>query len=201
MRLYYADTSPYARKVRVVIAEKGLEERIEAVPCNPFDDPAALKAANPLIKVPALEREDGGVLYDSPVIVEYLDRLGSGGRLIPEDGVARWEALRRQALGDGLLDAAFSIVMERRRPESEQSAHWLGRWRAAIEHSLDAIEEEIAQLPERIDIGQIAFGAALGYLDFRLPDLEWRAGRPKAAAWFAAFAERPSMIATRPLAA
>ncbi len=198
MRLYYAGASPYARKVRVVIAEKGLDHRVEAVRCNPFDDPAELKAANPLIKVPSLVIDDGAVLYDSPVIAEYLDALGPDNRLIPDAGPARWEALRRQALGDGLLDAAFSIVMERRRPETERSESWLARWCAAIERSLDAIEAETGRLPDALGIGQIAFGAALGYLDFRLPDLDWRAGRPRAAAWFAAFSERPSMIATRP---
>jgi len=198
MRLFYAGTSPYARKVRVVIAEKGLEPQVEAIRCNPFDDVAELMAVNPLSKVPSLELDDGAVLYDSPVIAEYIDSLGEAARLIPAEGPARWRVLRQQALGDGILDAAFSMVMERRRPDEQQSRDWLERWRAAIARGLDSLEAEIDGLGGPITLGHITLGAALGYLDFRLPDLEWRGAREKTASWFATFAERPSMIATRP---
>ena len=198
MKLFYADASPYARKARVTVAEKGLDAEIDFVSCNPFDEAASLRAANPLSKVPTLLLNDGAVLYDSPVICEYLDSLAPTPRLYPASGEARWIALRRQALADGVLDAAFAVVVEGRRAEGERSPSWVARWTTAIEHGLDAIEGEVDALPAAIDIAQIGFGAALGYLDLRLPDLAWRARRPRAAAWFSAFAERPSMVATRP---
>lgn len=198
MRLFYANPSPYARKVRIALAEKNLEQRVDTVKCNPFEGVAELMAVNPLSKVPALVLDDGAVLYDSPVIVEYLDSLDGAVRLIPAEGPARWQVLRRQALGDGILDAASAIVMENRRPDEQRSPDWLGRWQAAIERSLDALEAEIDDFGEAVNLGHVAFGAVLGYLDFRLPDLDWRAAHPKSASWFAAFSQRPSMIATRP---
>lgn len=198
MKLFYANTSPYARKVRVFAAEKGLGGRIEAILCNPFDVSPELKAANPLSKVPSLVLDDGDALYDSPAICEYLDSLAPNSRLIPEEGAARWVVLRRHALADGILDAAFSVVMERRRDDGEQSPSWLERWTAAIGRSLDALETEIGSFPANLNLAHIATGCALAYLDFRLPDLEWRTGHPETAKWFEAFAERPSMKDTRP---
>lgn len=198
MKLFYANTSPYARKVRVVAAEKNLDGRIEAVLCNPFDESPELKAANPLSKVPSLVMDNGEALYDSPAICEYLDSLTPGNRLIPEKGPARWTVLRRHALADGILDAAFAVVMERRRPEGEQSPSWIERWSAAIGRSVDVLEKEIGSFPAETDLAHIAIGCALAYLDFRLPDLEWRTGHPETAKWFETFAERPSMKDTRP---
>lgn len=198
MKLFYANTSPYARKVRVVAAEKGLDGRIEAILCNPFDESPELKAVNPLGKVPSLLLDNGDVLYDSPAICEYLDSLAADSRLIPEEGSSRWVVLRRHALADGILDAAFAIVMERRRPEGEQSPSWMERWAAAIGRSLDAVETEIGSFPAKPDLAHIAVACALAYLDFRLPDLEWRNARPATEKWFDKFAERPSMKDTRP---
>lgn len=106
--------------------------------------------------------------------------------------------LRRHALADGILDAAFAIVMERRRPEGEQSPSWMERWAAAIGRSLDAVETEIGSFPAKPDLAHIAVACALAYLDFRLPDLEWRNARPAMGKWFDKFAERPSMKDTRP---
>lgn len=196
MRLFYSATSPYSRKVRVVMAEKGLADRIEPALCNPFEDVAELIPANPLCKVPALELDDGVVLYDSPVICEYLDSLDgpdNAARLIPAEGPDRWAVLRRQALADGILDAAFNTVVELRRPEAEQSQHWLGRWRGAIERGLDVVETEIGSLPADMTLAHIAIGCALGYLDFRLPDLNDRSTHPSTDQWFAALSQRPSM--------
>lgn len=198
MKLFYANTSPYARKCRVVAAEKGLNDRIDFVLCNPFEAAPALKAVNPLSKVPSLVLDGGEVLYDSPVICEYLDSLTPETRLIPAAGMARWSVLRVQALGDGLLDAAFAIVMERRRPETEQSAEWLQRWTEAIGRGVDVVESEIDAFTGRADMGTITIGVALGYLDFRLPDLDWSTAHPKTATWYRAFSERPSLADTRP---
>lgn len=198
MKLFYANTSPYARKVRVVAAEKNLDGRIEAVLCNPFDESPELKAANPLSKIPSLVMDNGEALYDSPAICEYLDSLDPNNRLIPEKGPARWTVLRRHALADGILDAAFAIVMERRRPEGEQSPSWIERWSAAIGRSVDVLETEIASFPTETDLAHVSIGCALAYLDFRLPDQEWRTGHPETVKWFETFAERPSMKDTRP---
>lgn len=198
MRLFYSATSPYARKVRIVIAEKGLEHRVESILCNPFDVVPELLAVNPLGKVPSLLLDDGTAHFDSPVISEYLDSLDGTVQLLPASGPDRWRALHQQALGDGILDAAFSVAMESRRPEEKQSPDWIGRWTAAITRSFHALEVEMDGMGENVTLGHIAFGAALGYLDLRLPVLDWRAECPKTASWFMTFSERPSMRVTRP---
>lgn len=198
MRLFYASTSPYARKVRVVIAEKGLEARVDGRACSPFDDVPELKAVNPLNKVPCLALDDGSVLYDSTVIVEYLDSLEPADRLIPSDGAARWRVLRQQSLGDGIMDAAFNTVIESRRPEAQQSPSWRERWRAAIDRALAVMDGEIGSLSAQPSLAHITYACALGYLDFRLPEIAWRARHPNTAAWFDAFAQRPSMTSTHP---
>lgn len=198
MKLLYSPTSPYARKVRVTAAEKGLTDKIEVVPTNPFDDIADLGPVNPVGKVPALVTENGTALYDSPVICEYLDSIGIGPLLVPTLGEARWTVLRQQALADGVLDAAFSLVMEMRRPESERSQSWIDRWTAGINRSADAIDAEAGNLSADVTLAHVAFGCALAYLDFRLGDLNWRDGRPNAAAWYETFSQRPSMTSTVP---
>ena len=138
MKLFYSKTSPYSRKVRMMIHEKGLQQAITSVTCNPFDEAPELGAANPLGKVPTLILDDGSPLYDSPVICAYLDTL-TPGRLIPESGRERWNVLRWEALCDGVLDAAYNIVMERRRDAQEQSAGWIAQWKTQVSRSLDHI--------------------------------------------------------------
>lgn len=197
MKLYYANTSPYARKARVTIIEKGLDDRIETIFQNPFEDSADLVAANPLKRVPALVDDTGIAIFDSPVICAYLDTFGEGAKLIPE-GNNRWATLTGEAMADGILDAAFAIVMERRRPEEQQSEMWFGRWESAISRTLDAIEADLSSFEGEISLAQIALGCALGYLDFRLPDLEWRPGRTRLKFWFKENEKRPSMQATVP---
>ena len=199
MQLFYSPTSPYARNCRVVARERGLMDRIEERAVSPYDDPPELLAANPLARVPTLLRDDGSAVFDSPVICAYLDALSPGPALIP-DGPRRWDVLTREALADGILDAAFAMVMERRRPDPQQSPDWLARWAAAIVRSLDAVEADIAGFGGDITIAQLGLGAALGYLDFRLPDLAWRTGRPQTEAWFEAFSTRECMRETAPAA-
>ena len=196
-KLYFAPPSPYARKVRVLIAEKGIEAKIEMIARAPFDKPADLVALNPLSKVPTLVTDDGQVLYDSPVIAEYLDML-SNPRLVPAEGRARWDALRRQALADGVLDAGVSILLEGRRPEAERSPGWVQRQTEVIVRSLDAFEAEIGSFGDTQTVGHIALGCALGWLDFRIPTHDWRSGRSGLAAWNEKFQMRPSMQATKP---
>jgi len=190
MKLLASDTSPYARKARIVAMEKGLA--LEVVTTNPLgEETAALQAANPLGKIPALITE-GGALYDSRVICEYLDTLAPAPRLVPESGAARFDCLRRQALADGVMDAAFNLVMEGRRPEALRSRDWSARWRAGILRGVAAMEAR-----EEFDLGAIASAAALGYLDFRLPDIKWRASTPMAA-WWERVGDRESVKATAP---
>jgi len=196
VRLYYFPTSPYVRKVTVTAIELGIEGGIERVQTNVWDPSTEIGQANPLGKVPALVIENGDILFDSPVICEYLTEI-AGGDLFPPPP-ARWQALRLQVLADGILDAAVLRVLEGRRPEARRSADWDGRQKRAIVRALDVLEAEIASWPKALTIGQIAAGCALGYLDFRLGHEDWRQARPGIADWYARFSQRPSMQATIP---
>ena len=198
MKLYSSPTSPYVRKVRVVAIEKGLADRVELIAANPWPDPAAVAAINPLGKVPALVTDEGLALYDSPVICEYLDALVPAAPLIPRSGAARWQVLRCQALCDGILDAAVAMVLERRRPQAERSPAAQLRAADAIRRSLEALPQELRPGGAPFDLGQISAAVALGYLEFRLGDVELGAGEPAIHRWWAALSERPSLAATRP---
>ena len=200
MELFYADLSPYARKARAVIHEKGLAGRVTLTAVNPYEIPERLNAANPLCKVPTLVLDDGSALFDSPVICEYLDVTGTGPRLLPAAGDERFDVLRRTALADGILDAAFNVACEvHRREEGERSQKWIQHWLAAIARSLDAVEAAIDDWPAEPDLAHLTLGCALGYLDIRLVGLlDWREGRPRTSAWYEAFARRPSMVESAP---
>jgi len=200
MKLYDSQTSPFVRKVKVVLHETGLLPGIELAPVGgtPVAPGTMPVTRNPLGKIPVLEREDGPALYDSRVICRYLDDL-AGGRLYPEKP-RLWETLTLEATGDGMMEAAVLIVYEdRTRPEEKRFDGWVeGQW-AKIARGLDAIEGRwMAHLAGPLDAGQIAVGCALGYLDFRLGPRDWRAGRPALADWEKRFAARPAMLATRP---
>jgi glutathione S-transferase len=196
MKLYYAPYSPYVRKVRVVAAEHDLADRIELVPSDTWEVPPDLYQANPLGKVPTLLGDDGETIYDSPVICEYLDALGGGKKLFPADGAGRWRALRAQALGDGIMDAAVELVVERFRAPEKRSPEWQVRQRSAIERALAALAARRDKLAD-IDIGTISIAVALSYLEFRFPADRWLAPHPELGAWFLDFSRRPSMVATR----
>jgi len=197
MKLFYSKTSPYSRKVRLVIHEKGLTQAVTCVACNPFENTPDLEANNPLGKVPTLILEDGTPLYDSPVICEYLDTLTTD-RLLPASGMARWTVLRWQALCDGILDAAYNIVMERRRPVQAQSADWITQWETQIRRSLDVVNGSLDTLPGRVSLAQLSLAASLGYLDFRLSDLGWRHECPELTAWYEGFSRHDAMQNTQP---
>ncbi|MGY2050818.1 glutathione S-transferase [Methylobacterium sp. JK268] len=199
MKLYHSATSPFVRKVMVTAHELGLVARLDLLPAaaHPVNRDGGIVARNPLGQVPTLILDDGTVLADSRVICEYLDHIGEGG-LLPRNS-ARWGVLAAQSLGDGLLDAALLCVYEGRvRAETERSDAWVAGQRAKVESALAAIEAASPGLGDRLDIGTITFGCALGYLDLRFADLDWRGRFPAAAAWYARFSERPSMRATRP---
>ena len=197
MLLFYSSSSPYSRKVRITLRELGLAADVREVECNPFSDPADLRAYNRLSKVPTLVAGDL-VLYDSPVICEYLIAQADGVGMLPAGGQDRWRVLTGQALADGLLDVAVGMTVERRRPPQEQSASAQARWANQIRDALDAMVEQLPSLPARSTLAHVAFASALGYLDFRYGDLHWRAERPSLGAWYESFRRRDSMVQTEP---
>ena len=200
-KLYFAPTSPYVRKVMVTAHCLGLAEQIEklASAAHPIRRDERIATFNPLAKIPALQTADGVMLYDSRVICEYLD-AHAGGTLFPRDGLPRWVSLTRQALGDGLLDAAMLARYETTaRPIDKQWDAWTDGQLTKVRAALADIEREVAhysRVPD--DIGLITLGCGLGYLDFRFASLDWRADHPATAAWFAVFDQHPAMLATRP---
>jgi glutathione S-transferase len=198
MKLRHAAASPFVRKVMVAAHELALAGRIALVPTNvsPTQGNELLAPENPLMKVPSFLTDDGLVLFDSPVICEYLDSLAGGGMLFPAAGPERWTALRRQALGDGVLDALVLCRYENLRPESKRWDGWTEGQMTKARQGLAAAERE--ELSGFSTIGHIAIACALGYLDFRFSDDDWRTRHPKLAAWFAMAGERPSMRLTRP---
>jgi glutathione S-transferase len=186
------------RKVVVLLHETGQFEDVDLVPTNVWDPATDVTADNPLGKVPALILGDGAVLFDSPVICEYLDAHHDGVALFPAPGPDRWAALRLQALADGGLDALLLRRMEGLREPGQQSEAWIARQIAAVDRSFDVLERDAGSLDGCLTIGTIAVGCLLGYRDFRFATDGWRDGRPKLAAWYETFAQRPSMLATIP---
>ena len=201
MKLMYSPTSPYVRKVMVLAIERGLDRKIRKVPvaASPIAVNKPLDKANPLAKVPALILDNGLSLFDSPVICEYLDSRHRGARVFPASGLRRWKALRLQAIGDGILDAAILVRYETAmRPEKLRWPEWIAGQRKKFNQALDVLEREARSLAGGLTIGQITVACALGYLDFRYADLNWRRNRPRLAAWYDRFARRKSMQATIP---
>ena len=199
MQLHYNVASPFVRKVMAVAIETGLHDRLEPATrmMTPIKPDPALVRDNPLGKIPCLVTDDGAVLYDSRVICEYLDSLHDGPRMFPAAGPARWTALRRQAEGDGIMDAGVLARYETFvRPEEHRWSEWIEGQKQKFRRALDTLEAEA--LDDTVDIGTIAIGCALGYLDFRYPDEGWRETRPRLEAWFEGFAARPSMARTAP---
>ena len=197
MKLRYSPASPYVRKCLALAHEAGLAGRIDIVPTATADPASGLAKENALGKIPSLTAKDGRVFFDSPVICEYLDSLHKATKMFPAAGPARWKALRRQALGDGILDAAILTRYETGvRPKELQWGDWVDGQMRKVRGALDALEHE--NLNEPFDIGTLTIACALGYLDFRFPQEEWRKTRPKLAAWYAEIANRPSMKATMP---
>jgi glutathione S-transferase len=197
MKLISASTSPFARKVRVVLAEKNVEYRL--VEQSPWDAGYPMHAYSPLGKVPVLMLDDGTALYDSRVIVEYLDDLAPMPRLIPESSGQRLAVKRWEALADGVSDAIFSIAIERRRPASLQSEDWVERQRRKIADGIAALARELDQKPwcngDAYSLADVATGCALVYLDLRQPDLGWREQFSNLARLAEKLGERPAFQA------
>jgi glutathione S-transferase len=198
MKLFSSKTSPYARKVKVAAEELGLSGQIEEVVADPFAPTDEFLAANPLSKVPALVTEHGVALPDSALILDYLSHKKTGLAALPR-GTKRWEVLRRTQLADGIIDAAVASQMEKRRPESIHYIPHLDRQKATINRALDVLNADAGLLAlQTPGLCEITVGVALGYLDLRLPYLEWRAKREALASWYSVFAQRPSMQKTQP---
>ena len=197
MKLFYSPTSPFVRKVMACAIARDIAGQIETSRTNPHDQPAALLACNPLSKVPCLVTEDGLALFDSPVIAEYLDSIGDAPPLFPRPGsAARWHALKLQALGDGMLDAAVGRRGEQAKPQEAARDATLAHQKAAIARAIAALEADPPGAS--LDIGTITIACALGYLDFRFAAEPWRTAHPRLAAWFAAIAETPAIAKTAP---
>jgi glutathione S-transferase len=196
MKLYHSITSPYVRKVMACAIARGIDGQITKITTNPHESPAALIADNPLSRVPCLVTDDGFALFDSPVICEYLDTLGEAMPLFPVSGAARWVALRNQALGDGMLDAAILRRLESMKPREDARDAGMARQKAAIDRSLDMLERET--LGKLLDIGTITLACALGYLDLRFAEDNWRAAHPHLAEWHQQIAAEKALTETKP---
>ena len=199
MTLYHSPLSPYVRKVVVVAHETGLLDEIELVNGSgtPLEPNEETVAQNPLGKIPALVTEDGLTLFDSRVICRYLDKLAGAG-LYPT-GSAEFPMLAREALAEGIIDAALLVSYESRlRPENLRFAPWVEGQKDKVRRGIEAFERHIDALAGHLTMDKIALGCALGYVDFRLSDLNWREEHPALAAWYREFSMRQSMKDTAP---
>ena len=200
MKLYGSETSPYVRKLRILLREK--EVPCEFVIEGPADAAGNVAALNPLGKVPVLLRDQGDVLFDSPMIAEYLDSL-RGEPLLPLAGESRWQVQRWHALGQGIMDAVVARMLELRKPADKQTPGFVskqeGKIAAALKYAEASINGREYLVDDQFSLADIALGVALGYVDFRYAH-DWRTGHPQLAQWLAEINRRASFAATLPLA-
>ena len=200
LKLFYAPTSPYARKVRIVLAEKKIE--CQGVEASPWSEDSIVPQYNPLGKIPVLVLDDGTTLYDSRVIVEYLDNVSPVSRLIPEPARQRIVVRRWEALADGTCEAAIGIVQESKRPAARQSADFIERQQSKVVAAVAEMARDLGDKPwcngEAYSLADIAAGFALGYLDLRQADLGWRKNYPNLARHVDKLGKRASFADTVP---
>ncbi len=198
MKLYCSKTSPYSRKVRVALEELGLSSITDEIVEDPFNPTPDFIGANPLCRIPTLVTEKGEALPDSTLIMDYLQSRAHGLLPLPR-GAKRWQTLRRQVIAEGIIDAAVATVFEKRRPESIVYTQFLDRQAAVIKRCVAMLNVD-ADVFSRSTPGflEITVGVALGYLDLRMPYLEWRKNHEALQAWYDIFATRPSMLKTAP---
>lgn len=196
MKIAYSAASPYVRKVMACAIARGLNDKIERWTVGSTDP--ALLPFNPLSKVPSFVADDGMMLYDSPVICEYLDSIGSAPRLFPAAGPARWNALRQQALGDGILDASQPRRREIALPQDDGRKAYIDLQRGKVSRAIDVLEKEAGTFGDLKTIGEITIGCALGYLDFRFANEPWRPGHPQLDAWYGKVVKLPPLAETMP---
>jgi len=200
MKLIGSLTSPYVRKVRIMLAEKGIDYEFTNDP--PFNPDTRVAQVNPLGKVPALILEDGFILFDSRLIVEYLDDHGTAGstRLIPVSGMERLRVKRWEVLADGIIDACVAIYLERKRPEAQQSQDWIERQQKKINQGLQAVSADLGDQiwceGTAMTLADIALGCTFGYLDARFREIKWRDTYPHLARLANKLAERESFKTT-----
>jgi glutathione S-transferase len=198
MKLYGSLTSPYVRKARILIREKNVP--CEFVVADAWAPDSPVPALNPLGKVPVLELDNRDSLFDSPVIVEYLDALTPPAWL-PAPGAARWDMLRWQALADGVLDAVVTRLLESRRPAGQQSADTIRRQEEKVARAVDYTAQRLPPggwlAGDRFTLADLAVAVALEYTDFRYPH-DWRARHPRLGQWLAGLSARPAFVETRP---
>jgi len=202
MTLFHSPASPFVRKVMVMLHETGQLDRVALKPTviTPIAPDDALNASNPIGKLPALRLDDGTVLHDSRVILEFLDLQHVGNPLIPREGMARWRRLTLASQADAILDAAVLTRYETFiRPQEKRWDGWVEAQQNKIRRSLANLEaEHVAELASVFDVAAIGVACALGYIDLRMPDFGWRERQPKLAAWYAEVSQRASMKATVP---
>jgi glutathione S-transferase len=203
MKLLSAPASPFARKVRIVLAEKRIECDIARVDVQPQEN--EVNAHNPLGKIPTLVLDDGTAIYDSRVIVEFLDNMTANSRVIPQDNRERIAVRRWEALADGVLDAGLLVRYESLRPPGEQSASWTGKQAARVRRGLAQLQADLGARPwcqgERYTLADIALGCCLGWIGFRKPaGIDWRADYKNLAKHYDKLMERPAFADTAPAA-
>lgn len=199
MILRSAAASPFVRKVRIAANILGLDGRITVEPADTVNPADTVRQQNPLGKIPALVLDDGMVLFDSRVILEYLDHLAGGGRIVPTEAAARFAALRLQALADGLMDASILLIYEGRwRDPAKHEPKWVEHQAGKVARTLASLEAAPPALDTPPTVGQIALACALGYQDFRFQGT-WRKDHPRLVAYLDAFAAAvPAFAATKP---
>lgn len=202
MKLVSSPTTPFGRKVRIVLLEKKIP--FDLVMDIPWNADTQVGTYNPLGKVPVLELKDGETLYDSRVIVEYLEHISPVGQLIPQDPTSRIQTRKIEALADGITDAAALIFLEYKRPEEHRSNDWLLRQQNKVFRGLEALSEDLGDsanfIGNKLSLADIAVGCCLGYLDFRFQDIKWREAHANLAAFYEKLANRPSFKETVPVA-
>ena len=200
MKLHGSKTSPYVRKVRIVMIEKRIDA--DFVEDNVWSADTRVTQHNPLTKVPVLVLDDGTALYDSRVIVEYLDGITPVSRLIPDGGRERALVKRWEALGDGIGDAGIAMFLERKRGQDAQDKDWIARQRGKVDAGIAAAARELGDREYchglSLSLGDISLGCSLLWLEFRLPEIDWRANHPALKKWIARLETMPSFIETKP---
>ena len=197
MKLAYSPASPYVRKVTACAIKRGINDKVERMKIG-TTDPELLKY-NALSKVPTLITDDGMCIFDSPVICEYLDGVGTAPKLFPAAGPARWKALTQEALADGILDATQPRRREIALPQDEGRKGYIELQQGKVARALDEFEKQANSLGNLDTIGEITIGCALGYLDFRYANEPWRPGHPKLEAWYAKVEKLPPLANTVPV--
>jgi glutathione S-transferase len=200
MKLIASLTSPYVRKVRIVLAEKKID--CDLVLDSPWVEGNQVTASNPLGKIPVLVLDDESTLYDSRVIAEYLDTVAPNNRLLPASGRERISVKRWEALADGVLDAAVAAFLEAKRPDGERSPSWIERQRGKVNQALKVMSDDLGDQPwchgSGLSLADIAVGCALGYVSFRLGDIRWREQYPNLAQLYEKLMQRPAFAETVP---